>query len=622
MTLKTRERIVLVLLILAFGIVSAKLFYWQVVLGSELQQIADNQYYRTVTNEGSRGSIFTADGFPLVLNQEVYRLFAQPKILKEKPELIADKLIELLLGDGLTSDAGELGVENPEEKNPDAESSFSNNPATERAIIKRSFGDHSVGDDIEQAEIKGDLRQSLLEKLSNKDSNWVSLYTGVTKEQRDKIIDLNFFGIGFDPYEVRYYPEASMAAHITGFVGKNESGQDEGYFGIEGALNKELQARSDKRTIFTDALGLTVAGGIGGTSGSRSLDGRDITLTIRRDIQHLIETELLAGIEKYDAKSGEIIVMEPQTGKILGMASYPNYDQDSFTEYPTEYYKNPSVADLYEPGSTFKVLTVATGIDLGVITPNTVCTKCSGPRQYSKFTIRTWNDVYNPDISIEQGLAKSDNTAMIFVAEKIGADQFAQYLKKFAIGDPTEVDLQEDSSAPFPKKWGPVELATISFGQGITTNSLQLTRAIASIANHGELVQPIIVDYVTDKNNGERIYTPTRSLRSVISPSTAKTVTQMMVTAAQSGEAQWTASKTHKIAGKTGTSQVVSSSGYSADKTIATFIGFSPPENPRFIMLVKLNEPKSSPWAAETAAPLWYKIAEKLYLLLNIPPDQ
>ncbi len=583
MTVNIRENVVIIFVFVAFGLIVSRLFYWQIIKGSQLQAAAENQYYRTIVKEGSRGIIYTADNFPLVTNREVYRLFAQPHLLKISPEQATSQLSQILLD-------YELAKLDSEEK---------------RAELT--------------TELSAAVKQNLLDKLSNPKSRWVSLYSDLPLEIKDQIEALAIFGLGFDAYEKRYYPEASMAAHVTGFVGKNEKGEDVGYFGIEGALEKELQARSTRSTVFTDALGLEL---VNKAQQSRPIDGRDVTITIRRDVQHLIEQELTKGLEKYGAQSGEIIVMEPATGKILGMAAQPSYNQAEFFKFPAEYYKNPSLADLYEPGSTFKILTVAAGIDTGKITPSTLCTKCAGPRKFGQFTIKTWNDVYHPNISVEEGLAKSDNTAMIFIAELLGADDFQRYLKQFGIGSAIGIELQEDTNSPFPQRWGSVELATTAFGQGISTNSMQLLRAVAAVANNGKMMQPIIVEKVTDKNTGEEIITPIKVDRQVVSSETAKQVTQMMITAAQGGEAQWTASKTHTIAGKTGTSQVAIGGEYSADKTIASFIGFAPPENPKFIMLIKLNEPQSSPWAAETAAPMWYAIADKLYLLLNIPPDR
>jgi cell division protein FtsI/penicillin-binding protein 2 len=277
---------------------------------------------------------------------------------------------------------------------------------------------------------------------------------------------------------------------------------------------------------------------------------------------------------------------------------------------------------LYEPGSTFKILTVSSAIDAKLINPNTVCTKCAGPRQFGTYTIRTWNDEYHPNITITEALEKSDNVAMIFVAEMLGEEKFSEYLKKFGIGQSLKIDLQDDSSTYFPQKIGPVELATISFGQGISTNSLQLIKSINVIANKGKLHEPQIIEKVYDHQLVEEMIVDQEQNQQIVSPETAALVTEMMVAAAAHGEAQWIASKRYTVAAKTGTSQVPDpEGGYKNDESIASFIGFAPADDPQFTMLVKLENPKSSPWAAETAAPLWYRTADKLILLFNIAPN-
>lgn len=566
---------------ISFFAVIIRLFFWQVVKGNNLQVLADNQYQRSVSVSGSRGEIFFADGTPLVTNKEVYRLFAEPRVLNQSSSEIVSKLVPLLL--------------------------------TEYKIYQEAT------EAAQKKIIEEELKASISQKLEDKSLSWISIKTQVSAQLRKQIEDLDIHGLGFDNFLVRSYPEASMAAHLTGFVGKDNDGIDIGYFGVEGELENELRARTDYQTIFTDALGFQL--NVDGQDGS-SQHGRDVVLTIERDIQFLIEAELKKGVEQYSAESGEVIVLRPQTGEVLGLASYPNYDQSKFVEFDSSLYKNPSLSNLYEPGSTFKVLTVAAGIDQGVIEPETACDNCSGPRQFGKYTIRTWNDQYTPNITMTEALAKSDNTAMIFIAEKLGVDTFTDYLRRFDISQPVGVELQEDAQTIFPEKWGPVELATSSFGQGISINSFQLVKAVSAIANQGVLMKPTVIKSVLDTANDQKILNRPEEIRRVVSKETAQTITEMMVSAAEHGEAQWIASKTHTVAGKTGTSQVAEGGEYLEDKTIASFIGFAPASNPEFIMLVKLNAPQSSPWAAETAAPLWYKIAQKLYLLENIPPDK
>lgn len=566
-----RAHLLLVTLFLAFLLVEFRLFYWQVIKGNRLEAQANQQYERLTVNTGKRGSIYTSDGHLLVGNEKVYRLFAEPQLYQESQEKIFQQISNILL---------ELNTDYKE--------------ATEEA---------------KKEETKKEFESFLKNKLAINDKRWVGIISGVTENLKTKIENLKISGLGFDPYYQRFYPEASMAAHVTGFVGKDEDGEAIGYFGVEGSLNKELSAKKNKEITssfsFDDDL-------------SRKINGRDITLTIRRDIQFLIETELKLAIEKYGASSGEVIVMEPQTGKVLGLAACPNYDQKNFYKFPPDFYKNPSVTNFYEPGSTFKVLTVAIGLDNGVITPETECDKCDKPRTIGKYTIRTWDDVYHPNITMTDALAKSDNIAMIFAREKIGKDNFINYIKQFGFGQKITNDLQEDTSPSFPDKWGEIELATRSFGQGISATSIQVIRAINSIANQGMMVQPQFIEKVTDKETGQEIETKTIDLAQVVSPETAKKVTKMMIESANHGEAQWIASKDYLVAGKTGTSQVIDDQGgYDDEKTIASFIGFAPADHPKFIMLTKLNEPTVSPWAAETAAPLWYKIADKLILMFN-----
>lgn len=578
----TRPRILGALLTFGLLAITTRLFYWQVLSGSHLQAAAQEQYERSITLSGKRGLIFSADGSPLVANQQVYRVFVQPQVLNQSPESITGMILDPLLAENLEY--------------------------------------QEASESAKKEEIKAAYKQSLLSKLSQKDSKWVNLKNQVSESTKQAIEELEIHGLGFDPYLVRAYPEASMAAHALGFVGKDDVGIDTGYFGVEGALQKELEGRSSTQTIFTDARGFQLATGSESEFGLK--DGRSVTLTLRRDVQHLLETKLQAALQRYGAASGEVIVLNPRTGAILGMASLPSYDPAHFTQFESQLYKNPSLASVYEPGSTFKVLTVAAGIQEGIINPDTQCTKCDGPRVFGKYTIRTWNDEYHPNITMTDALAKSDNTAMIFVAEQLGADRFSDYLKKFGIGQQLGVELQEDTTTPFPDKWGPVELATTSFGQGVSTNSLQILNAIAAIANGGMLLRPTIVQSVTDPATGEILVQQPKEIRQVVSPATAQTVTTMMIAAAEHGEAQWIASKTHNVAGKTGTSQIAENGAYLDDKTIASFVGFAPADNPQFAMIVKLTAPTSSIWAAETAAPLWYAIADRLYLLLNIPPDK
>lgn len=552
----------------AFVAIIIRLGQWQLIKAEVLEKSAETQYSRTRTNAGRRGTLFTADGTPLVTNQHMYRLFAHPHLITDEPKQIADTLAETIVE-----------------------------------------AEDTAGDSAE-AELAAHF-QSQLEK----DTKWVGLTQELTEATKKKIEEHNIYGIGFDPYLKRFYPEASLAAHLVGFVGKTSTGDDVGYFGVEGALEAELKARSTKKTVLTDAVGREL---FPDYTNENILSGRDVYLTIEKDVQFIVEQQLEKAMLQYGARSGEVIVLDPQTGKLLAHATAPVYNPDSFQDYDAALYKNPTLANLYEPGSTFKILTVAAGIDTQKITPQTPCSRCAGPRVIDKYTIKTWNDVYNPNIDMEMGLAKSDNTAMIFITDLIGENTLIEYIKKFGIGEPVGVELQEDGDTPLPQHIGPVELATISFGQGIVTNSFQMTKAVAAIANNGMLVEPTIIEKIYDPATDTTITQQPKEVRQVISPDSARTVTEMMITAANHGEAQWVATDEYLVAGKTGTSQIAVKGGYDEDRTIASFVGFAPAFDPDYVMMVKLVEPSSSPWAAETAAPLWYDISDRLRIAFSL----
>ncbi len=559
-----------------FGGIVARLFYWQVTKSSQLKDVAQSQYQRRLELQVSRGKIYTADGYPLAINQRVFTAYATPKTLDASPARISALLAPILYSPKEASISGVTSVT--------------------------------------------ELETQLLSRFSDPTKSWISLRHHVTKDQQERILNLGLTGIGFDPEEIRYYPESSMAAHLLGFVGNDEQGNPKGYFGIEGRYDLELKGKGGYLSQETDAAGRPIA--IGDFVRIETVAARDLNLTVRRDIQNFLEEKLLRALEIYGAKSADAIIMEPQTGKIMAMAATPAYDPSRFYEFDPNLYKNPTVADSYEPGSTFKVLTVAAGIDAGAIKPETECDDCGGPKTIGKYTIRTWNEKYYKNITMTEALSKSDNTAMMFAADKIGKERFVSYLHAFGLGEKTGIDLQDEASPRLREdnKWGDIDIATASFGQGIAVTPIQLITAVNTIANGGKLMHPYVVDQVTA---GEKVFTTKpKVVRQVVSKETAATVTAMMIEAAAHGDAKWALPKGYVIAGKTGTAQIPVGGHYDENRTIASFVGFAPADNPRFTMLVRLSEPQTSQWGSETAAPLWFSIAKDLFVKLGIPPTK
>lgn len=548
-------------LFLVLGLsVTARLFYWQVLASDSLAKLAQIQHSSRNELPARRGQIYTSDNFPLVQNQDSFLAYAYLPDIRLPPGEIADQLAV--------------------------------NLATDSA--------------------------QFLTKLTRTDTAWVPLAKKLSPGQKESLAQLNLAGLGFDVEPIRLYPEASAAAHLLGFLGSNTTGQPQGYFGLEGFYDLELRGRPGRLVQEKDAAGRPIP--LGNVGGFPAQDGRGLKLHLNRAIQLKVEDLLRRGIDRYGAVAGEVAIMDPRTGAVLALAAWPQYDPLNYAQFDTSLYPNPLVASAYEPGSTFKVLVMAAAIDAGVVKPDTRCDICAGPLQIDKYTIKTWNNEYHPDITMTEVIQRSDNIGMVFVGRQLGQDKLWNYLDKFGIGQKTGIDLQEETTPKLRPKpgWGQVDLATASFGQGIAVTGIQMLRAVSAIANGGELVEPHLVNQVL----GDRTLTiPAKTVRRVISSPAARIITDMMVNAVNSGEAQWTKIKGYKIAGKTGTAQIPVAGHYDEEKTIASFVGFAPADNPQFAMLVKLREPQSSPWAAETAAPLWMSLARFLFFYYNIPPD-
>ncbi len=575
-----RLKIFKVILSLGVLIIIFRLAFWQIWKHTELSAVAANQYESNQRLSPQRGNILDNQGRALVGNVEQYVLFAQPHIMTDDIKKIVDQLAPVLQ-ENLIADASPI-------------------EATDEGWLK---------------DTKQSIEDRLGQQLFDKSKKWVALATGLSRQQKQVIENFKIHGLGFDSMSVRAYPDASLSAHLLGFVGKTQTGDDQGYFGLEGFYDLELQGRGGLLRQQKTAIGLPLLLEAGQRVSQEQ--GATLKLTLNRQLQFVVEQKLKDALIHYGAKSGEVIIMDPQTGAILTMASFPNYDPSDFPSYPSEYYRNPTVSELYEPGSTMKIVTMAAGIESGAVNPETTCDRCSGPRVINNYQIRTWNEVYNPNINMWDALAKSDNTAMVFVQERIGRDRFLQILRDFGFAEPTNIDLQGEATYNFRanEQWRPIDTATASFGQGIATTSIQLLRAAAAIANGGRLIQPFVVLEVIQEDNISK--TAPKIIRQVISPETAATVTEMMVYTAQHGDAQWALPEGVEVAGKTGTAQIAGEGGYLEDKTIASFIGFAPANDPKFVMLVKLNEPSSSPWGSETAAPLWFAILPEVLKWYN-----
>ncbi len=541
-------------------IIVARLFYWQIASGDRLRLEATAQYYLQFNLPATRGTISASDGQALVINQPADLIYASPPKIKNIPGFV--KQVAPVLN-------------------------------------------------LDQKRLESDL--IIPGRV------WVPLAHKVESKLSQKLKDLNLAGLGFESESKRFYPESSMAAQLLGFVGSDQNGRDTGYFGLEGEYDRELRGQDGKLEMEKDVKGAPIL--VGDGQRVAPIDGRNLTLYLDRTVQYSAEKRLLEGINAYGAKSGTVTIMDPITGGILAMASFPNYDPSNFSGFDKIYYQNPIVAGSYEPGSTFKVLVMSAALDNKVMTPNTVVDE-SGPTRVGEYSIKTWNDQYHGPITTTKVLEYSSNVGMVAIERLLGQKKLLEAIHNFGFGQPTGIDLEEESSPDLrpDNEWHEIDYATASFGQGIAVTPLQMVRAVAAVANDGWLMQPEIVRTITD-SNGSKVDVKPKKIRRVMSSTTANILTEMMIAAVDNGEAKWAKPKGYRIAGKTGTAQIPVSGHYDATKTIASFVGFAPADYPKFVMLVTLNEPTVSIWGSETAAPIFFNIAKDLFSYYGIAPQ-
>lgn len=548
-----RLRIVSLLIPVIFLILITRLFYWQIIRGPEMKAKASRQHETIITLKARRGNILDTEGGILAGSKNLYHLFVYKPQLKISENELVDRLLKHL-------------------------------------------------QKTDQASTEAELKQFVETRVGLK-SNWVSIKHYLTPEEKESLENEKITGLGFEDEFVRFYPEASMSAHLLGFVGQDMAGQEQGYFGLEGFFDRWLKGREGKIRTERDASGNPIL--IGNYQFYHASEGKSIQTTIDRKIQYISEQLLREGIEKYQASAGNVIILESRTGKVRAMAAFPNYDPNNFSQFPGVYYKNPMVGDLFEPGSIFKVLVMAAGFNEKVVTPETICDICSGPVNIGKYSIRTWDETYRENSSMTDVIVHSDNTGMVFVARKLGGEKFAQYLESFGFGRKSGIQLQDEVSGNIVrdgKNYREIDLATNSFGQGIAVTPIQMISAVNAIASGGYYLKPTIVD--SEVSDGVKI----------LEPEAVSLITEVMKQAVENGEAKWSKPKGLSVAGKTGTAQIPIEGHYDPDKTIASFVGFFPSNSPKYTMIVSLREPKTSIWGSETAAPLWFNIAKQLLL--------
>jgi cell division protein FtsI/penicillin-binding protein 2 len=424
-------------------------------------------------------------------------------------------------------------------------------------------------------------------------------------------------GVDLAPLPHRVYPGANLAAQVLGFVGYTEQGKAVGYTGVEGFYNDWLSGRP--------VQGVQAVVPFNAQLDPVPEQGADLYLTIDRDIQFLVEGSLAQAIQLYGAEGGTIIVLDPRNGEVLAMASYPTYNPMDYARIYKEQpalLQNAAVSGQYEPGSTFKILTMAAALDTGLVQPGSPF-QDTGYIEVGGVPIRNWNGGAWGAVDMVGCLRHSLNVCMASLSTQLGTTTFYNYLSAFGIGHRTNVDLAAEAGGrlklPGDTDWYESDLGTNAFGQGVAVTPLQLVSAVSAVANGGVMMQPHLLLRV--ETGGQVHVTQPQVLGRPIRPETAATLTQMLAQSLEEGEGDQALVPGYRIAGKTGTAPIPIPGGYDLRQTIASFVGWGPVDDPRFVVLVKLDKPSASIWGSETAAPAFAALAQRLVVLMQIPPD-
>lgn len=477
----------------------------------------------------------------------------------------------------------------------------------------------NIGEAAERlAPILGMSKATLEAKLkANRNFAW--LQRCMAPDLVQKIRDLDIDGIGFVKETKRFYPNAELAGNVIGFTGVDPNGLE----GVELKYNNIILGSTGYLVTERDALGRDVAQK--GTVVTKASKGLNVTLTIDKNIEYITEKELAKAVTTSGAKGGIAIVMEPQTGRVLAMANYPNFNPNSFSRYAAPLLRNKAIADSFEPGSTFKVFLIAAALEEKVISPNDAFNCENGSYSIGG---RTIHDTHRYGrLTVADILKYSSNIGAAKIGGRLGRERLYSYLKSFGYGGRTGIDLPGEATGYLrdESQWFGVDLATISFGQGVSATAVQLATAFSAVANGGILMKPYVVEKISDENGIVRQQFAPEMRRRVISPETARTVTKMMEGVTSEGGTGVNAEVGgYLVAGKTGTAQKVDpvTKGYSVDKRTASFIGFVPANRPRLTILVVIDEPKTSPYGGVVAAPAFSAIAQQSLCYLNVPADR
>jgi cell division protein FtsI/penicillin-binding protein 2 len=567
-----RFYVLIFFILFCFGVIIFRLFSLQILQHSFYESKAAEQQETLQTVYPKRGEIYMQDRFsdgksqtslfPIAINKDFFKIWAKPIEIEEKEETV-EKLAPFLTLD----------------------------------------------------------KEILKERIFKENDPYEPLEDKVNEELANKIKDLKIKGIYFETETRRYLPANEFACHVLGFVGQSNN-EKLGQYGVEEYYEKQLAGKTGLAKMEKDSKGRLIS--ISKEIIQKTEDGADIILTIDPNIQSFVEAKLKSTIERLSAPKGSIILMEAKTGAIKAMTNWPKFNPNEYNKVKNaNVFSNQAVHDLFEPGSIFKPITMAAALDTGAVTPQTTY-EDKGKVQIGSKIIE--NAVKTPQgiQTMTQVLEKSLNTGAIFAMQKTGKEKFKEYVEKFGFNDKTGIDLPGEvkGNTANLETNRDIEYATATFGQGIAITSIQLISALGAIANDGILLRPYIVDKIIYRDGKEEI-TKKQEIRRVISSETASRLTAMMVSVVENGFSKKAKVPGYLFAGKTGTAQIpdFKKGGYT-EETIHTFGEFFPAYDTRWVLLIKVDEPKGIRFASDSLTPVAREIAQYILNYYEIPPSE
>ncbi|MBW2184819.1 MAG: transpeptidase family protein [Deltaproteobacteria bacterium] len=573
---------------MAYVALVSRVYYLQVYSASKWQSLAARQHKKKITLTPQRGAIFDRNGEALAVSLVANSVYINPTELRN------------------------LLAEAEAERDAALKKSKSISQESEQIV-------HSI-ESVATALSKGlDLNYSVVLAKLQKDKKFIWLKRRTTDGESRMLKAQALPGVHFIPEHERWYPNGRVAGQIVGFSGTDNDGLE----GIERRYNGVLAGDVSYLVMQRDGGSRSIGSGRQVIKGQL---GKDVTLTIDKQLQYIVEKELAAAVRDSKSKSGSVVILDPFSGQVLAMASSPDYDPNAFGSFTAAQRRNRVVCDTYEPGSTFKLFLLAAALDSNVIKVDDVVDCGRGSYRIGGKVIHDHTELGR--LNISDVLKYSSNIGCAKIAQKLGKETFYSYLTQFGFAQKTEIDFDGEGRGLLrkPQRWFEIDLAAISFGQGISVTSLQLAAAASAIVNGGELYRPYLVKKITNPVNDVTDEQTPQLVRRVIGRDIAHELMQMMVTVT---DVDGTGSRARvagfDVGGKTGTAQKVDpvTRTYSVDKRVSSFIGFAPAEAPKMVILVVLDEPKvQKTYGGLLAAPVFSRIADQALRYLHVPATQ